>query len=304
MRGVALAIALAVTPAIALADSTTVDLSTTLAAPPSSDYVEATPSATILDGPFTAQQYADFVTAIGANSGDIKTAFTADGFKRGFARSWVERRTQRILVERVFELSSGSGATSLYSQLKLGAQTASSYRSDIDTSSIPNSFGMRADTNSGGTTVHEFVGAFVKGNDVYIVDMGSFTEDLTSEFQSQATAEYFLAPNETIPRSQWTSRLTVISTSPAFQAGSIIAGLIVLVLVLGVLLLVVGLMRRGSRARPALVGVSMSPDGAYWWDGVQWRDASRDAPAMAPRSPDGAYWWDGRMWRPLPAPRC
>jgi hypothetical protein len=47
-------------------------------------------------------------------------------------------------------------------------------------------------------------------------------------------------------------------------------------------------------------GLTMSPDGAYWWDGAQWRDATAEVPAVAERSPDGAYWWDGHRWRPAP----
>lgn len=37
----------------------------------------------------------------------------------------------------------------------------------------------------------------------------------------------------------------------------------------------------------------LSPDGNYYWDGVQWARAI---------SPDGAWRWDGRGWRPAAAP--
>lgn len=51
---------------------------------------------------------------------------------------------------------------------------------------------------------------------------------------------------------------------------------------------------------PTSASVSMSPDGAYWWDGAAWQDASLSAPPEAPRSPDRAFWWDGGRWRPVP----
>ena len=50
---------------------------------------------------------------------------------------------------------------------------------------------------------------------------------------------------------------------------------------------------------PAPVGrqVIVSPDGAQWWTGRQWLDATAYAPWGALRSPDGAYWWDGGAWQ-------
>src|SRR5216684_1203035 len=282
MRAAALAIALAAAiPMIALADSPVADLGSVLAPTPTADYIEATPSATILDGPFTAQEYADFITANGLNGSGVVAALTLLGFKRGYARTWLERGRQRAMVERVFEFSAGSGAHSFYGQNKLGAQTSKSYKGDIDTSSVPKSFGVKVDESS----TSEFIGVFEKGNDFY--------EVLTTDLQAQILAQYRVAPDQTIPKSQWTSSFTAgVANSPAFVTGAILAGVVIL-----------ALMRRGSRAQPVPVGLSMSPDGAYWWDGMQWRDATLEAPPGAYRSPDGAFWWDGQAWRALPAPR-
>jgi len=36
-------------------------------------------------------------------------------------------------------------------------------------------------------------------------------------------------------------------------------------------------------------GIGLSPDGKWYWDGVQWRNVS----------PDGRYRWDGAQWREL-----
>jgi hypothetical protein len=43
--------------------------------------------------------------------------------------------------------------------------------------------------------------------------------------------------------------------------------------------------------------VIVSPDGAHWWTGRRWLDATAYAPWGALRSPDGAYWWDGGAWQ-------
>lgn len=42
---------------------------------------------------------------------------------------------------------------------------------------------------------------------------------------------------------------------------------------------------------PAAAGTSigLSPDGKWYWDGAQWRNASAD----------GRYWWDGGNWQPV-----
>lgn len=60
---------------------------------------------------------------------------------------------------------------------------------------------------------------------------------------------------------------------------------------------------REASATPAptpVQGFSMSPDGAHWFDGTAWRDATSSVPPDAQRSEDGVYWWDGNTWRLVP----
>jgi len=83
----------------------------------------------------------------------------------------------------------------------------------------------------------------------------------------------------------------------------IAVGIVVVALAIVTTITIVLVTRRRRPATFLVGGPTMSPDGAYWWDGQRWRDASVEAPASAPRSPDGAHWWDGRTWRPLPAAR-
>jgi hypothetical protein len=283
---------------IALADSA-VDLRYVLAYPPTSEYVEAPPAVDILDGPFTAQQYADYVKAIGQNASHVAAQLRLYGFTRGYARTWVEKGTHRVLVERVFEFS-GAAASSFYEALRLASQSATESRGTIDTAGTPDSFGFKADEGA----FHDYIGLLVKGNAVYEALMGSETEDLTSAVQLQVHALFETAPPETIPRSQWINPLTAAVTSSFRMPTSVIeVGFLVLVLVLGTALLFLIRALRRPRAIAVPIVPNMSPDGAYWWDGQRWRDASFDPPLSAPRSPDGAYWWDGRAWRPSPAPR-
>jgi hypothetical protein len=143
--------------------------------------------------------------------------------------------------------------------------------------------------------------AFVKGNDFFIVIAVSPKDDLGSIAANQTMAQYTAAPDATIPQSQWPQSS---SSTVALNVGSFLGGGIVLVLLAGVVLFVVGVVRRSRRqtsfavAVPA-AGVQMSPDGRYWWDGQSWRDAQVEVPPSAQRSADGHFWWDGRQWRPL-----
>jgi hypothetical protein len=83
----------------------------------------------------------------------------------------------------------------------------------------------------------------------------------------------------------------------------VIVGTIVVVSVLvGALVLI--LVLRSRRARPALVGpavpgLNLSPDRRFWWDGLAWRDADATRPPGVYVAPDGR-WWDGVAWRPSP----
>jgi hypothetical protein len=144
--------------------------------------------------------------------------------------------------------------------------------------------------------------AFVKGNDFFVVIAVSPKDDLGSTAANQTLAQYTAAPDATIPQSQWPQSS---SSTAASNFGSFLGGAIVLALLAGVVLLVVGLVRRSRRqtsfagAVPA-AGVQMSPDGRYWWDGQSWRDAQVEVPPTAQRSGDGHFWWDGRQWRPVP----
>ena len=299
----ALAIAWIAIPTIVLGESA-VDLRYVLAYPPTGEYIEAPPAPDILDGPFTAQQYADYVSAIGEDGSHLATYLRVYGFVRGYARTWVERGTHRVLIERVFEHSSGTGAGALFNAVNRSTSAAKQYQGAIDTAPIPDSFGAKLDEGSGATLFHDYVGVLLKGNDVYEALMGSDTDDLTSALQLQVHALFETAPPETIPKSQWTNPLTAAVTN-SFRVPSsfIVVGFVVLALVLGAVLLILLLALRRPKAGLAPMIPNMSPDGAYWWDGQRWREASSDPPNSASRSADGAYWWDGSSWRLMPAPR-
>ncbi len=295
-----IACGLALLPASAAADQ---DLRSLLADAPSSSWVEADPTPTVMDGPFTAQSYADYLQAVGVNTptqaANNVSYLNRYGFVAGYARSWEERGSQDLLVERVFAFQAGSGADFWYADIKLDSQTSTEFAGDLSgIGAIPNSFGVVLKSKD--STDREFRVDFKTANYVFIVHADSYTNDLSSLAVAQATREYSMATEHASPAPS----STPVGGSPSAQATSRIVNtaigatiaLLVVALAIGGTLYVLG------RRRKAAPQVQMSPDWAYWWDGLQWQPAATTTPPHAPRSPDGVYWWDGRTWRPVSVP--
>jgi len=270
------------------------DLSTLLAQAPGADWNAFSPSVTTLVGPFSAHDYAAFLKARGVSPGSTELGLNLYGFTRGFAAEWEQQRSQDLLVERVFEFRDPSGSRSWYSALVRGTKNDPEYRRDIpNTSIVPNSYGAVLTTPDGSNTQYRV--DFFKGNLVFIVHMESFTSDLTAATIAQAATEYAAAPAKSqVPAGAGQA------LNDLFRSIGIIAGVVFIGLALGVTILILLVIRRRRPVIAVAGAQSMSPDGAYWWDGARWRNAAAEAPATAPRSPDGAYWWDGTSWRPIP----
>jgi hypothetical protein len=310
-RLVALLIAsLALLPAAAFATpSPSPALSGILAPPPKSDYVEAgATNSTLLEGQFDAKT---FVTKTQApNAVEAEQTLTHDGFVDGYWRTWVQSGTQHVLIEVAIAFTGNEGAKRWLGASELAAKSDNSYQKSLSVTGIDSYFGAHYLYAVNHSVGEEF--AFVKGNDYFDLVFVSGKDDLGTSAATQATAQYKSAPDFTIPKSQWPE---TTKSSTAYQVGFFLGPVILLALIAGVILLVVGLVLRSRRRRPAFVGavpgamagavpgatpaaaVQMSPDGAFWWDGQTWRDAQHEVPPMAQRSPDGAFWWDGQKWR-------
>lgn len=269
------------------------DLHPLLAAPPSADWVDVGSLPTNLVGDFTAHDYAAFLQANGTSPGQTELDLNLYGFTRGYGLVWQQRSTNDVLVERVFEFRDSRGAGYLYSSIRRGSQTATEYNRDIAVpSSLPNSFGAVLKSPDGS---FQYRVEFEKGNLVLVVHMDSYQNDLSGAAVTQAAVEYDGAPSQTqVPPGSGQA------VNDFFRNLSIAGGVLVVGVAIITAITILLVTRRRRPAASLAVGSMMSPDGAYWWDGRQWRNAALEAPATAPRSPDGAYWWDGRAWRPLP----
>jgi hypothetical protein len=274
-------------------------LQTVLAQPVTSGYSEVAKGQGILEGPFTAQDYG------GSSTDQSQTMLERDGFVAGYARTWFDQPRQHELAELVIAFTGATGAKKWLAAAEKTDKADQYYTRAIPVAGIDKYYGVHL-ANPGQPSFVDIV-AFVKGNDFFAVGFASQTDDLGTSVAKQAKGQFDFAPSQTIPPSQWPeNRLNVADLAGRVAGGTVLSAAI-LALLVGVVLLAVGLMRRRGRVAamlaPAAAGaVHMSPDGSYWWDGQEWRDASRDAPPNALRSPDGYYWWDGRVWRPVPQP--
>lgn len=190
--------------AVAATPSPTTDLSEILAPPPSADYIDVSDgSGPTLSGAFDSYRYAEWLGSSPSAVSDNKAAFDANGFTRGYARSWwwpsksppqIGYGRRNYLVETVEEYTSTLGAgwrfNGVRTELRQGGE---GFLHEVATS-LPNSFAVVA--NQGAL----FLVIFTKGNDVYIVRMESnLGDDLTNDVLKQAEDQFGMAPAGTTP---------------------------------------------------------------------------------------------------------
>jgi hypothetical protein len=275
-------------------------LKAALADAPSSDYVEAD-QGTNGEGSFTASDYATRATTDSVKRSAIELRLTTDGFVTGYGRLWVKRAAGVALVEQILVFKDKSGAGMYYNSAKLGDTADPHQTGTVDTSSIPNSYGVK-DLISNTYAVAVVI---AKGNDILAIAAVSATGYLEADTLAQSNKVFSAAPDYTI---QPASAPGIATNQLASNAGAVIVDILLVALGLGILLAIIAFVlsrRRRPASQPAASApmIQMSPDSRFWWDGAGWQDATAVAPAHAQRTPDGAYWWDGQTWHPVPRPQ-
>ena len=288
--GVPVGAALAMVTSAPLEARSASDLGSLLAPAPSVDWIEARPNnQQVIEGPFTAKSYGDFIDRSNGKPSGTTSALESYGFTGGYGKEWMQLGSSDLLVERVFQFSADSGAVSWYDAIKAGTESTSYFEGNIPgAEAIPDSFGAIIDDPK---FLKQWRVDFRKSNFVFVVHADSRSHDMAAMAVHQARTEYEGAPGSSV---QLTAKAPAQSWLVPVAIGT--AGFVVLLAaVLLVVVLVVS--QRPSVGTAVAAPIQMSPDGAYWWDGTMWHDARNDIPPSAQRSHDGAYWWDGRAWR-------
>jgi hypothetical protein len=214
-----------------------VDLAEILAPPPTSDYLDSGGAQGGLTGAFDAHQYAVWLTATPSDAPRIENILRQEGFLRGYARSWTALSSTKAsiggnrhnrLIETVEEYNGGAGAQARYDGVVKFTRSGQMVREIAPP--VAHAFG--AVTASG----YSYFVMFVKGNDVYIVRMGSEVDDMTAIVVVQAKAQFAVAPPYTIAPSSWVTAPSpdnpVVATAKTVLVGALIFGTAVLRVVL------------------------------------------------------------------------
>ena len=267
------------------------DLAGILADPPSPDFQPVPGGGTGNFGP----QDVETIASNSSNGTAARQRLTKDQFTRGYEKGWVVQSSGLVLVEGVYEFKLNSGARDYFGASKTGDSSNSDFKGFFDTPGLSPAYGAHFMSSDG---FPSDAVVFVKGNLNLVVVMGNRGGVDSTRVLAQAKAQYGFAPSNTLPQ-PGASGSPVDRSSAARLVGEITAGVLVVAVVVGVLGL---LMRRRRPAPAAVVPLTLSGDGRYWWDGGAWHDAETSVPHGVQRSPDGAYWYDGTRWRLVPRP--
>ena len=213
-------------------------LSTVLAPPATTDYVEADPTnTTLLEGQFDANSYVTKTQA--AQPDAVKQTMASDGFVDGYWRTWIQNGTQHVLIEIVMAFSGGAGATQWLGAAEAETKADPSYKGSLSLTGIDPYYGAKFLYSNGHSTGQAF--AFVKGNDFFVVIFQSPQDDLGTSAADQAQAQYSAAPDLTIPKSQWPETAKSSPAAPAPAAAAKPSSLPIFPLIVAAAVVLIGL---------------------------------------------------------------
>jgi hypothetical protein len=320
--------------AAAASPSPSPTLDQVLVAPPAG-FIELTSGT--FDGAFTAHDYATNTGA--SNASEIEATLNHDGFVGGYGKTWEQQSTSHVIIEGVIAFSGGKGARDWLTAAEAGDKADPSYQHPDTVTGIEPYYGVHfLNTSSNvvadgfvfakGNDVFSIAAASLKDDVLSLA-----TAQTTAQFTS---APNETIPSSQWPENQTSSSSSGGLGATFFVlAAIVIVVVIVLVVVLrsrrrapaaaiygagmygpppgglpaGGMPPTVGPPMQGMpiAAAPVVsqpvappIGVQLSPDLQYWWDGQAWKDTMVEAPPSAQRSSDGVFWWDGHTWRPVP----
>jgi hypothetical protein len=257
-------------------------------APAPAGFTEAGQAESVLQGVFTADDFAAATVSGGNKQAELLTALRNDGFVAGYAHTWVQAGGDRAMLAAVLAFSGGHGAAQWRRSTDEMDKGATSYKHPLPLAGVPNSSG----SHFAGSNFFADSFDLVKGNDFFLIIALSRQDDVTALATTQARMQYSHAPKFTIPPAQWPeSNGTNALNRAAYYFAKVTPYALFALLAAGVVLVFVAMYlvwrRRRSTRLPA-DGVQTSEDGRYWWDGEKWRDTTQDMPPSGRRLPPAA----------------
>jgi hypothetical protein len=209
-------------------------LGTLLVAPPAGYTALSTAT---LHGRFDTTTYTSQYTS-GAMLAEI--SLRQDGFVDGYGMTWIQRSTNRILIEFVIAFKGGKGAKSWLDFEEQADKGNAEYRHADTLVGISPYYGVHLVFTSPTVVTDAF--SFVKGNDMFGVGFVSGRDDVLKLATAQTKSQYAAAPDQTIPKDQWPE---IAQPKQANYLGAIIGAVLVLVLI-GAAVRLVMVRRRGA----------------------------------------------------------
>jgi hypothetical protein len=240
-------------------------------APPPAGFTEAGQAESVLQGVFTADDFAA-ATVSGDRQAELLTALRNDGFVAGYAHTWVQAGGDRAMLAAVLAFSGGQGAAKWRRSTDQMDRGAASYKHPLPLAGVPNSSG----SHFAGSNFFADSFDLVKGNDFFLIIALSRQDDVTALATTQARMQYSHAP-------KLTTATYFFGKATGYALFALLAAGVVLVFVAMYLV-----WRRRTSTRLSADGVQTSEDGRYWWDGQTWRDATQDRPPSGRRLPPAA----------------
>ena len=163
-----------------------------------------------------------------------------DGFVDGYGMTWIQRSTNRILIEFVIAFKGGKGAKSWLDFEEAADKGNAEYKHADTTGGIGTYYGAHLVFTS--PTAYTDAFSFVRGNDMFGIGFVSGKDDVLKLATSQTKSQYAAAPDQTIPKDQWPE---IAQPKQTNFLGAIIGAVLVLVLIGAAVRLVV-VRRRGA----------------------------------------------------------
>lgn len=163
-----------------------------------------------------------------------------DGFVDGYGMTYIQRSTNRILLEFVIAFKGGKGAKSWLDYEEAADKSNPEYKHADTLGGIGTYYGAHLVVTS--PTAYTDAFSFVKGNDMFGIGFVSAKDDVLKLAAAQTKSQYAAAPDQTIPKAEWPE---IAQPKQTNFLGAIIGAVLVLVLI-GAAVRLVMVRRRGA----------------------------------------------------------